>query len=129
MLVLPLKCTKNSNTSLLSSCYFSSSNLYAMCVWSVVFDSLQPHGVTVAHQNPLSMEFSRQEYWSGLPFPTPGGLPDLGIKPMSLIVSCIDRQILYHQRHLGSTYLHISYKLIHRSSNSLWPLDTFSLSI
>ena len=39
---------------------------------------------TVAHQAPLSMEFSRQDYWSGLPFPTPGHLPDLGIKPTSL---------------------------------------------
>ena len=36
---------------------------------------------TVAHQVPPSMEFSRQEYWSGLPFPSPGDLPDLGIKP------------------------------------------------
>ena len=35
---------------------------------------------TVAHQAPLSMEFSRQEYWSGLPFPSPGGLPNPGIK-------------------------------------------------
>ena len=34
---------------------------------------------TVAHQAPLSMEFSRQEYWSGLPFPTPGDLPDPGL--------------------------------------------------
>ena len=33
---------------------------------------------------PLSMKFSRQEYWSGLPFPSPGGLPDSGIKPGSL---------------------------------------------
>ena len=40
---------------------------------------------TVAHQAPLSMEFSRQEYWSGLPFPPPGDFPDLGIKPMSLM--------------------------------------------
>ena len=39
---------------------------------------------TVAHQGPLSMEFSRQDYWSGLPFPTPGHLPDPGIKPTSL---------------------------------------------
>ena len=38
---------------------------------------------TVAHQAPLSMEFSKQEYWSGLPFPTPGDLPDPGIKPTS----------------------------------------------
>ena len=35
----------------------------------------------VAGQAPLSMEFSRQEYWSGLPFPSPGDLPDPGIKP------------------------------------------------
>ena len=39
---------------------------------------------TIARQAPLSMEFSRQEYWSGLPFPTPGDPPDLGIEAMSL---------------------------------------------
>ena len=38
---------------------------------------------TVAHQAPLSMGFSRQEYWSRLPFPSPGDLPDPGIKPRS----------------------------------------------
>ena len=38
---------------------------------------------TVAHQAPPSMEFSRQEYWSGLPFPYPGDLPDPGIEPWS----------------------------------------------
>ena len=38
---------------------------------------------TVAHQAPLSMGFPRQEYWSGLPFPPPGDLPDPGIKPVS----------------------------------------------
>ena len=38
---------------------------------------------TVAYQSPQSMEFSRQEYWSGLPFPSPGDLPNLGIKPGS----------------------------------------------
>ena len=38
---------------------------------------------TVAHQAPLSMGFSRQEYWSGLPFPSPGDLPNPGIKPRS----------------------------------------------
>ena len=40
---------------------------------------------TVAHQTPLSMGFSRQEYWSGLPCPPPGDLPNLGIKPASLM--------------------------------------------
>ena len=44
-----------------------------------VFDSLRPHG----RQPPLSMEFSRQEYWSGLPFPSLGDLPHPGIKPVS----------------------------------------------
>ena len=39
---------------------------------------------TVAHQAPLSMGLSRQEYWSGLPCPPPGDLPDPGIKPTSL---------------------------------------------
>ena len=38
---------------------------------------------TVAHQAPPSVEFSRQEYCSGLPFPSPGDLPDPGIKPRS----------------------------------------------
>ena len=38
---------------------------------------------SVAHQAPLSLEFSRQEYWSGLPFPSPGDLLDPGIEPQS----------------------------------------------
>jgi len=38
---------------------------------------------TVAHQTLLIMGFPRQEYWSGLPFPSPGDLPDPGIKPTS----------------------------------------------
>jgi len=39
----------------------------------------------VAHQAPLPMEFSRQEYWRGLPFPPPGDLPDPGIELKSLV--------------------------------------------
>ena len=38
---------------------------------------------TIAQQAPLSMGFSRQEYWSGLPFPSPGDLPNSGLKPRS----------------------------------------------
>ena len=41
--------------------------------------TLQPHG----HMASLSMGFSRQEYWSGLPFPSPGDLPNPGIEPKS----------------------------------------------
>ena len=48
---------------------------------SVVSNSATPR--TEAHRAPLSMEFSRQEYSSGLPFPTPGDLPDPGIKQVS----------------------------------------------
>ena len=41
---------------------------------------------TAARQAPLSIEFSRQEYWSGLPFPSPGGLPSPGIEPGSPVL-------------------------------------------
>ena len=61
------------------------------------------HGVSVGHlvmynsaipgviacQAPLSIEFSRQEYWSGLPYPPPGHLPDPGIEPTSLTSSAV----------------------------------------
>ena len=56
-----------------------------MCVLShsVVFDFATPW--TIAHQAPLFMELSRQEYWNGLPFPTPGDLPDPGMESASLV--------------------------------------------
>ena len=44
---------------------------------------------TIAHQAPLSMGFSRQEYWSGLPCSPPGNLPDPGIRPASLMSSAL----------------------------------------
>ena len=44
---------------------------------------LQPYGLDVAHQAPLLKEFPRQEYCSGLPFPSPGDLPDSVIEPGS----------------------------------------------
>jgi len=49
---------------------------------------------TVAHQAPLSMGFSREEYWSGLPCP-PGDLPDPGIEPV-FCISCITGGFLTH---------------------------------
>ena len=56
---------------------------------------------TVACHVSLSMEFSRQEYWTGLPFPTPGDLPDPGIKPACLMSpALISGLFLLH--HLGS---------------------------
>ena len=53
----------------------------SVLVSSVVSDSATPW--TVTHQAPLSMGYSRQEYWSGLPFLPPGDLPNLGKEPVS----------------------------------------------
>ena len=55
------------------------------CEWVKLLSHVQLFETwwTVAYQAPLSMGFSRQEYWSGLPFPFPGGLPDPGIEPRS----------------------------------------------
>ena len=61
--------------------------------WSLPRPQCQQHGSmcalyspwTVARQAPLSMELYKQEYWSGLPFPTPRGLPNPGIKPAPLV--------------------------------------------
>ena len=50
---------------------------------SVVSNSLRPHDSNVAHQAHLFTGFSRQECWSGLPFPPPGDPPDSGTKPAS----------------------------------------------
>ena len=49
----------------------------------------------VAHQAPLPMEFFRQEYWRGLPFPSLGNLPDPEIEPVSPALA-VGRWILYH---------------------------------
>jgi len=56
------------------------------CVW--FFVALW----TAAHQVPLSVELSKQQYWSWLPFPTPGDLPDPGIDPVSW-VSCMGSRL------------------------------------
>ena len=55
---------------------------------------------TVAYQASQSMEFSRQEYWSGVPLTSPGDLPNPGIKPRSPAL----RQILYRLSHQGSAW-------------------------
>ena len=70
---------------------------------------------TVARQAPLSMGFSRQEYCSGLPFPSPGNLPDSGIKPASLALAggffttIATWEVQVNQK-LCETTVHVSYK-------------------
>ena len=63
--------------------FYIQHYLHMLCC-SVTLDSLQ-----IAEQNPLSMEFSSQEYWNGLPFPPLGDLPNSGIWPMSLKSSAL----------------------------------------
>ena len=57
---------------------------------------------SIAYQAPLSMGFSRQEYWSGLPFPLLGGFSQPRCRIQASYISCIGRQVLYHWWHLGS---------------------------
>ena len=64
--------------------------LASLHIWgplSIVLSHVQLFATpwTVAHQAPLSMEFSRQEYWSRLPSPTPGDVPHLGTELMSAL--------------------------------------------
>ena len=64
----------------------TSSNLLTVCMWCAVLSSVRlfVNPWIVARQVPLSMEFSRQEYWSRLPFPIAGDLPNPGIEAASL---------------------------------------------
>ena len=79
-----------------SSCQNICSDFGYVCVCSFVPSCPTATLWTVACQSPLSMGFSRQKYWSGLPYTPPGVLSNPGIKPASpASVSCIDRQILF----------------------------------
>ena len=80
--------THSSNLTRLNSSYCIVLQNYVVVVvnHSVVSDSLATPQ-TVARRAPLSMGFPRQEYWSGLPFPSLGDLPHPGIKPMSLALA------------------------------------------
>ena len=84
---------------------------------SVVSDSLQPHG----HQAPPSMGFSRQEYWTGLPFPFPGNFPTQGSNPG--LPHC--RQTLNRLSHQGIGHLltwrvHLSVSYLFAFSYCSW---------
>ena len=85
----------------LSVCNVSKHNqknsplLLRVCV-SLSYVQLSVTSQTVAQQAPLSMEYTRQEYWSGLPFPFPRNLFNPGIKPKSLALQA-DSLPLSHQ--------------------------------
>ena len=75
-------------------CLCSGAQLFS-CVWLC-------RPVDWAHPALLCVGFPRQEYWNGLPFPSPGALPDPGIEPQ---LSCIADRFLYHLSHHGSPLL------------------------
>ena len=78
---------------------------------------------TVAHQAPLSMGFSRQEHWSGLPCPPPGDLPNQGIKPMSPAAPALQAESLPRSEKVGLK-LNIQKKKIMASSPiTSWEID------
>ena len=91
---------------------------------SVLSSSLWPHGLYITRQAPLSVGFPRQEYWSGLPFPAPGDLPDPGIKPTSLAISGTGRQIPTRPR--GKP---IAWRTQPLNYLALDKLDTWSLKV
>ena len=74
-------------TLILFSEKFLFMTVYTECCEFFVLSCAQLFATlwTVDCQAPLSIEFSRQEYWSGLPFPTPRDLPNPGIKPVFLV--------------------------------------------
>ena len=74
MLILPIQ---NKTTAYSSHAFCLLSCFSRVWLFEILF--------TIAHQAPLSMGFSRQEYWKGLPFCPPGDLPDPGIKPGSCL--------------------------------------------
>ena len=78
------------------------------CVLSCVQLFVTPR--TIACQAPLSMKFSRQEYWSGLPSPPPGDIPDPGIKPASLVSPTLAREFFTADspgKPLGEEWIHV----------------------
>ena len=70
--------------------------LMHVCVHAKSYLTLLWPPQTVTHQAPLSMGFSRQESWSGLPFPSPGDIPDTGIEPMSPSSPALSGRYFYH---------------------------------
>ena len=79
---------------------------------------------TVAHQSSLSMEFSRQEHWSGLPFPSPWDVPNPGIKLAFPKSRALQADSLY-LRHLARTYSFPSHCLWQRLAYN--PINLYSL--
>ena len=81
--------TCDSPSGMLQAALPAPENQLCTCMCAQSFSPVQLFVTpwTVARQAPQSMEFSRQEYWSGLPCPTPGGLPSPGIEPATPVLA------------------------------------------
>ena len=123
---------------LLSVCHFlretmeynrkeTGLKLYACYVAWVMSDSVIPW--TVANQAPLSMGFSKQEYWSGLPFPPPGDLPDPGIKFTSPTAPGLQADSLLLSHWKSPEIKHTWVQMLTRSLITLNKLLEISLSL
>ena len=79
------RCIPRTREKLQSLSFYWFITLYVSCVCTCMLSHVWSFATpwTVTPQAPLSMRFSRQEYWSGLPFPSPGDLPDPGVEPAS----------------------------------------------
>ena len=85
--------------------------VYGVCAWcaqSLTCVQLFATLWTVTLQAPLPMEFSRQEHWSGLPFPPPGDLPSQRIEPTSLVSPELEGGFFTTSATLGGPTLYIS---------------------
>ena len=92
---MPLDTQLESNIKILPVLWIrSSGSCVCMFRHSVMSDSLWLHGV--AHKALLLIGFPSQEYWSGLPFPTPGDIPDPGIEPMSPVSPSLAGRFFNH---------------------------------
>ena len=97
----PMRCWNGRHEWFIYPLWISSTEVmsrYIVCAHSLICVQLFATPWTVSHQAPLSMGFPRQEYWNGVPFPTPWNLHWTHI----FCVSSIGRHIPYHQCHLGS---------------------------
>ena len=114
--------------------------LWINCTWFLSFHTQLPGTYSVcacllsrvwlfvipwneAHQAPLPMKFSRQEYWSGLPFPTPGDLPDPGIEPATPASPALAGRFFTIVTH-GYFPKHAKYHYKTHGSQFSWVLNT-----
>ena len=94
-----------------------NSLYYEVCVDMLSRGHLFATPWTVVLQAPLSLGFSRQEYWSGLPFPAPGDLPNPGTEPVSPVSPALAGQVftteppgkpLYYERWVRKIFIFVS---------------------